>query len=256
MTRTAAALVQGLLNFEPGLSFCGVVLNKLGSSRHEGVVRRALEEYTDLPVLGALPRLSENPLPERHMGIACRGEALAEDAERILDHLGELARRHVDLAAVLAAAGAAPPLSLEEAFRPAEAARAEAFAESSDLRPQALNWRSARQQPRRNCVAPPRQPDNPDRASAMCATRRSGFIIRKIWRPFPGAGAELIRLSLLDKAGGPWPELDGLYLGGGFPEDSAPELSRSPHLAELAGWQKRARRVCRMRRLHAPGPRH
>lgn len=128
MTRTAAALVQGLLNFEPGLSFCGVVLNKLGSSRHEGVVRRALEEYTDLPVLGALPRLSENPLPERHMGIACRGEALAEDAERILDHLGELARRHVDLAAVLAAAGAAPPLSLEEAFRPAEAARAEAFA--------------------------------------------------------------------------------------------------------------------------------
>ena len=46
------------------------------------------------------------------------------------------------------------------------------------------------------------------------------------------AGAELVRLSLLDDAS--WPELDGLYLGGGFPEDWARELASSPHLARLA----------------------
>ncbi|MBO4313776.1 MAG: cobyrinic acid a,c-diamide synthase, partial [Desulfovibrio sp.] len=69
MTRTAAALVQGVLNFETGLVFLGVVLNNVGSSRHARHVRDAIEGHTDLPVLGALPRLIETPLPERHMGI-------------------------------------------------------------------------------------------------------------------------------------------------------------------------------------------
>ena len=45
------------------------------------------------------------------------------------------------------------------------------------------------------------------------------------------AGARLIRLSTLDAA--PWPALDGLYLGGGFPEDCAAELSLSPQLTGL-----------------------
>lgn len=52
------------------------------------------------------------------------------------------------------------------------------------------------------------------------------------------AGAELVRLSLLDggpeSGSDPWEGLDGLYLGGGFPEDCAPELSRSPRLPLLA----------------------
>lgn len=224
MTRTAAALVRGMLDFEPGLSFCGVVLNQVGSSRHESVLRQALEQYTDLPVLGALPRLAENPLPERHMGIACRGEALAEDAGRVLDSLADLARAHLDLAAVLAAARAAPPLTVEGPFWPAQEARAATEVTS----PQ-----SGSSEPARAAAAGKSGP-----RIGYVRDAALWFYYQENLEALSRAGAELIRLSLLDDEGAPWPELDGLYLGGGFPEDSAPELSRSPHLAVLSGLAK------------------
>ena len=224
MTRTAAALVQGMLNFEAGLRFCGVVLNQVGSARHESVLRHALETYTDLPVLGALPRLAKNPLPERHMGIACHGDALAEDAQRRLDELAALAREHLDLVEVLAAARAAPLL-----------ADAEQTGDVEDSAGSGVEVLSG--------------PVDHDRAPVELPAPRIGYVRdAALWfyyqenlEALSHAGAELVRLSLLDGANGdapnpldPWRNLDGLYLGGGFPEDCAPKLSRSPRLPLLA----------------------
>lgn len=227
MTRTAAALVQGMLNFEAGLSFCGVVLNQVGSARHEKLLRRALETYTDLPVLGALPRLAENPLPERHMGIACRGDALAEDAQRRLDTLAALVREHLNLTEVLSAARSAPSLPAA-AQKDAEAGAGGRVEE---------------------LFAPDRQPARKPEPAELPAPRIGYVRDAALWfyyqenlEALSRAGAELVRLSLLDDGGrgnaphapDPWQNLDGLYLGGGFPEDFAPELSRSPRLSLLA----------------------
>jgi len=74
ITRTVAPLVQGLTAFDEGLSFCGVILNNVGTERQGGLLRAVLERYTDIPVFGVLPRLPVNPLPERHMGIASVGD--------------------------------------------------------------------------------------------------------------------------------------------------------------------------------------
>ena len=68
MTRTAAAVVAGLANFEP-VKLAGVILNRVASSRHADLIRRSIETYTGIPVLGEIPRLAENPIPERHMGL-------------------------------------------------------------------------------------------------------------------------------------------------------------------------------------------
>ena len=57
MTRTAAAVVAGLAHFEPGLHLAGVILGQTASSRHEDILRRAIETYTDIPVLGAVVRV-------------------------------------------------------------------------------------------------------------------------------------------------------------------------------------------------------
>ena len=70
MTRTAAAIVSGMANFEKDLHLAGVILNNVAGERHGSMLRRAIESYTDIPVLGILPRLGSNPLPERHMGLS------------------------------------------------------------------------------------------------------------------------------------------------------------------------------------------
>lgn len=207
MTRTAAALVQGMSRFEPDLNFCGVVLNQVGSSRHERILRETLEAYTEIPVLGALPRLSQNPLPERHMGIASNGHALAEDAAMRLESMADLVRSHLDLDAILRAAKDAPQLSL-----------------SSPVPDTVPSIELGSQKPRIGYV----------KDAALW------FYYEDNLNALEDAGAELVHLSII----GPdadtaenmtlWDKLDGLYLGGGFPEDCAPMLSRSPRLAQVA----------------------
>lgn len=194
MTRTAAAVTAGLAGFEPGVRLAGVVLNQTASSRHETITRRCIEAHTDIPVLGALPRLAHNPLPERHMGLADLDGH--QDAERMLDDLGQLMARHLDLPRILELARSAPPLPETAPF-----------------------WPSAPAEP----AFRPRIGYVRDAALWFYYTENLEALSR--------AGAELAELSLLDPA--PWPELHGLYLGGGFPEEWATQLADSPHPARI-----------------------
>ncbi|MBR2610403.1 cobyrinate a,c-diamide synthase [Desulfovibrio sp.] len=273
MTRTAAALVAGIRNFEPGLRLAGVVLNQVASARHEGILREAITTYTDVPVLGAIPRLRENPLPERHMGLASLcGDELSPQAQEILEKLADVVRDHVDMERVLALADDLPDLPEEPDFWDEAAWAGEgAVAPSGTGRSAACHAGTASAagsgEARKAVMAAgtlsgralqttvPEKPQA-DSAAGMvagaCLPRaccpadspepapRIGYVRdRALWfyyeenlEALRRAGAELVRLSLLDDA--PWPELDGLYLGGGFPEDWARELASSPHLARLA----------------------
>ncbi|WP_423777081.1 cobyrinate a,c-diamide synthase [Desulfovibrio piger] len=273
MTRTAAALVAGVRNFEPGLRLAGVVLNQVASARHEGILREAITAYTDVPVLGAIPRLRENPLPERHMGLASLcGDDLSPQAQEILEKLADVVRDHVDMDRVLALADDLPALPEEPDFWDEAAWAGEGFTASScEGQPAVCHAGTASAagagEAREAVMAAgtlsgralqttvPEKPQA-DSAAGMvagaCLPRaccpadspepapRIGYVRdRALWfyyeenlEALRRAGAELVRLSLLDDA--PWPELDGLYLGGGFPEDWARELAASPHLARLA----------------------
>lgn len=209
MTRTAAALVLGLCHFDPRVSLAGVVLNQVGTARQESIIRQSIEHYTDVPVLGALPRLKANPLPERHMGLAshqigndCADNADSAAVRRVLAELGDFVSKHVDVARVQAIAAAAPALE-----------------------PVAEFWEG-------------------HTAGSPAPRPRIGYVHDDVlWfyyaenlEALRRAGADLVRLSFADTA--PWPQLDGLYLGGGFPEDSAPRLSLCPHLAELKAFSQ------------------
>lgn len=273
MTRTAAALVAGIRNFEPGLRLAGVVLNQVASARHEGILREAITAYTDVPVLGAIPRLRENPLPERHMGLASLcGDELSPQAQEILEKLADVVRDHVDMERVLALADDLPALPEEPDFwdeaawagegavAPSGAGRSaachagmasaagagearEAVMVAGTLSGRALQTTVPEKPqadsaagmvagaclPRACCPA-----DSPEPAPRIGYVRDRAlwFYYEENLEALRRAGAELVRLSLLDDA--PWPELDGLYLGGGFPEDWARELAASPHLARLA----------------------
>ena len=106
--RSVAALVHGFQSFRPGVRIGGVVLNRVGSDRHEAILRDALEEV-GTPVLGVLRRHGAVAAPSRHLGLVPvaerRTEALATVAA-----LAELVAASVDLEGIRALAGSAPPL--------------------------------------------------------------------------------------------------------------------------------------------------
>ena len=101
-SRSLAALLHGFATYRPGTRLAGVVLNQVGSPRHEQVLRDACAEV-GLPVLGALPRRDELAVPSRHLGLVTAAEHGAA-ALSAVDAMAELVARHVELDAVLAAA--------------------------------------------------------------------------------------------------------------------------------------------------------
>lgn len=102
--QSAAATALGFRSFDPGLRIAGVILNRVASPRHEGLVRKGLEAI-GMPVLGALPRRSDLALPERHLGLVQAMEH--PDLERAVGEYAAFLRAHADLAAIRAAARAA-----------------------------------------------------------------------------------------------------------------------------------------------------
>jgi cobyrinic acid a,c-diamide synthase len=105
-SRSLAALLHGFRSFDPAVRLAGVVLNRVGSARHEDVLRAAAEEV-GLPVLGALPRRDALAVPSRHLGLVTAAEHGAA-ATAAVDAMAELVAAHVDLDAVVALASPLP----------------------------------------------------------------------------------------------------------------------------------------------------
>lgn len=73
MAQSIAPLVAGFAAHDSAVRLAGVILNRVGSPRHEAMLRRALAPL-DIPVLGALFRDAELALPSRHLGLVQAGE--------------------------------------------------------------------------------------------------------------------------------------------------------------------------------------
>ena len=99
--QTAAALAWGLAGFRPAVKVAGVVLNRVGSARHERLVRHGMAQ-AGIAVLGALPKNAAIAMPERHLGLV-QAEELPE-LEPLLDAAARFVATHVDMDAILAAA--------------------------------------------------------------------------------------------------------------------------------------------------------
>ncbi|MCB2148129.1 MAG: cobyrinate a,c-diamide synthase [Deltaproteobacteria bacterium] len=74
MARSAAALVKGFEGFDDALSFAGVMFNHLGSDRHLGYLKEAMDGHVRMPVLGGLVRDAAIAIPERHLGLVTRDD--------------------------------------------------------------------------------------------------------------------------------------------------------------------------------------
>jgi cobyrinic acid a,c-diamide synthase len=189
-TRTVAALVLGCLALDPGLPLGGVILNRVGSQRQERVIREAIRRATGLPVLGAIPRLAQDPLPSRHLGLVMPGER--DDRDRVLETLADTLERYVDVESVKFLADQAPRLTPP----------GEALAE---------------------------RPPCPDRVTiGILRDEAFSFYYPENLAALRAEGAELVEISPLHDLG--LPAIDALYAGGGYPEEHAAALSANTAL--------------------------
>ncbi len=191
MTRTLAAVVSGCRAFDPGVRLAGVVLNRVAGARHESILRRTIEHYTALPVVGALPRFEEPLFPERHMGLVPTPEH--GWAAQAVEKACEFIARHVDLAAIARLAAEAPAL---EALDPAPA---------PPFRVAAVD---------------------PVRIGVFRDTAFQFYYPENL-EALQAAGAELVFLSPLSPGEAGLSLLHGLYIGGGFPETHARQLAEN-----------------------------
>lgn len=183
VTRTMAAVIMGLTAFDPMVDIRGVILNRTAGCRHQNILRDSIEKYTDVKVLGILPKLQENPIPERHMG-------LISDAEFTLDPFTDIAnllRANADLEACLEIARSAP--DVQGGLR--------------NLYPVASSGERVR--------------------IGVARDAALWFYYQENFEALRCAGAELVEFSLL--ADGAVPDVDALYMGGGFPETLARGLA-------------------------------
>lgn len=206
-SRSVAALVHGFASWDPEVRIGGVILNKVGSARHEELLRDALDE-SGVPVLGALGRVHQVRAPSRHLGLVPVAERQLEAVESVAA-LASRVREGCDLEAILALARSAPAMS-GEAWDPAAAAP------------------TAQDGPR----AAARRP-----VVAVAGGAAFSFSYAEHAELLTAAGAEVVTFDPLNDEKLP-ASTAGLIIGGGFPEVYAPELSANEPLrkavAELA----------------------
>ncbi len=103
--------VLGLRIAMPGIDFRGVILNRLGSRRHERIVRTAMGRH-GIPVFGGLLKDDKLATPSRHLGLVPAGEHPQVDA--FLDRAAHAIESGVDVEALLALAAPTVPFAATE----------------------------------------------------------------------------------------------------------------------------------------------
>ncbi|HVV12908.1 cobyrinate a,c-diamide synthase [Amycolatopsis sp.] len=191
-SRSVAATVLGFAKYDPRIELAGVILNKLGSQRHEDEIRAALAP-TGIPVLGALRRSEDIHAPSRHLGLVPAAERAAESL-RMLPMLAEWITRGVDLEAVVRVARGAPALA------------------GKPWQPEG-SWTGRR------------------RVVAAAAGPAFTFRYTETDELLAARGIDVVELDPLRDKTLP-DECAGLYFGGGFPEVHAEELSANVPLRE------------------------
>ena len=106
MAQSVAALVSGFARHDPLINVAGIILNKIGSPRHETMLRNALTPL-GIPVIGAVPRQSNLTHPSRHLGLVQAGEH--PDLQAFLTSAGQIISQTVDLDALTKLAKPLPP---------------------------------------------------------------------------------------------------------------------------------------------------
>ncbi len=186
MTRGIAPLILGYQAFDKNVSIKGVILNQLGGSRHETKLRSVIEHYTDVDVVGAIHSDKRFNIDERHLGLVPGHEDPFCTQKIAL--LAEAVKEQVDLDAVLNIARQAPELAVTAS----------------------------------NIQTHTHPAVEKDIKLGLVRCSAFGFYYPDDLQALQQAGAEIIEIDpCLDSE---LPQIDALFIGGGFPETHMKQL--------------------------------
>lgn len=188
MTRGIAPLILGYQAFDSNIRIAGVILNKVGGARHESKLRKVIEHYTDVPVIGAVRKSEELSIDERHLGLVPSNEADASTAQ--IARMGSIVRDQVNLDLIR------------------DIAKSTSYEAKTD---EVLQHNDRVEQEKLTV--------------AYAKDEAFGFYYADDLEALASAGAELKPFSPIDDA--ELPSCDALFLGGGFPETHIDLLTKN-----------------------------
>ncbi len=193
VTRGVAPLLLGYQQFDKDIEIAGVIYNMSNGGRHEEKLRAVTKEYTDIPVLGVVKKNPLMVVDERHLGLMPSNESKVA-SQKITD-IGNIVADSVDLAALMTVANLAKTLT--------------------DIKPLNLNKLTSGKKLR----------------LGICEDSAFGFYYAGDKSALKQAGAELISFSPISDQKLP-EHLDGLFIGGGFPETHMDQLTQNTSMRE------------------------
>ena len=200
ITRSSAALVNGYKNFDPDVEIAGVILNNIGSRRHAEKAKEAIEFYTGVSVIGIVPRDPSMQISMRHLGLipALEGRRRFGDGdfEARLHGIEEIINKGIDIDSFLKIASSAKPLK----------------------------------SPENNVFSPVPNAGVSRPKIGIALDEAFNFYYRDNIDLLKLAGAEIVYFSPVRDA--VLPEVDGLYIGGGYPELFAADLEANESMRQ------------------------
>lgn len=193
MARSVGAIVYGFEQYDPGISLAGVIFNRVGSSKHYEYLREAVSERCKAKVLGYLPRDERLVLPQRHLGLVTAKEL--GPAEGFMLNLKSHMESTVNIDEIISLSGTKHPLSVRDG----------SFRDPTDS------------------VADP-APSHSRPRLAVAMDEAFSFYYQDNLDLLAALGVDVCPFSPIQDLFLP-EDADGIYLGGGYPELYAPQLS-------------------------------
>jgi cobyrinic acid a,c-diamide synthase len=191
MSRSVAALVYGFEQYDKRTAIAGIILNRVGSEKHYRWLQEVIEQKCRAPVIGYLPRDLAISIPERHLGLVTSTENRLD--KRYVRKLSNLVEQYIDLKLLLKQAGLVSAEKCSARFT-------------------------------KKVVVIPKQKKTVRiglaRDEAFCFYYRDNLDMLK------QCGARLLYFSPLKDTVLP-DNLEGIYLGGGYPELFASQLEKN-----------------------------
>ena len=199
LARSAGAMVLGYAKFDPDIKIAGAIANRVSSEKHASYLRPGIENVAGVPFLGFIPQDASFALPERHLGLV--GAAESPETRLTIDRLADVVEKQLDLDRLcdIAAAGVV----------------------GSAMVGGIVPGKPVRRGPARVRIAVAQD-------DAFCFYYPDNLLLLE------AAGGELVPFSPVSDVSIP-DRIDGIYLGGGYPELHVEALSKNSEMRRAVG---------------------